>query len=58
MFLGGIKSGQAYLVAKRNQNQRKIISRNFDFNDKPICCKRDVLQVFEIKISTELFVSN
>ena len=26
MFLGRIKSGQAYLVAKRNQNPRKIMS--------------------------------
>ena len=58
MFLGRIKSGQAYLVAKRNQNQRKIMSRNFDFNNKPICCKRDILLAFEVKNSTELFVSN
>ena len=58
MFLGRIKSGQAYLVAKKNQNQRKIMFLNFDFINKPKCCKRDVLQVFEAKISTELFVSN
>ena len=54
--LGRIKSGQAYLVAKRNQNQRKIMSRNFDFNNKPICCKIDVLLAFEVNNSTELFV--
>ena len=58
MFLSRIKLGQAYLVAKRNQNQRKIMSRNFDFNNKPMYCKRDVLLAFEVKNSTELFVSN
>ena len=57
-FSGHIKSGQAYLVAKRNQNQRKTMFQNFDFINKPICCKINILQVFEAKISTELFVSN
>ena len=46
MFLGRIKSGQAYLVAKGDQNQRKIMSRNFGFINIPICYKRDVLQAF------------
>ena len=58
MFLGSVKSGQAHLVAIRNQNQRKIMSQNFDIINKPICCKRDVLQAFEAKNSTEFFVSN
>ena len=49
MFLVCIKSGQAYLVAKRNQNQRKIMFQNFDFINKPICCTMDVLQAFEAK---------
>ena len=41
-----------------NQNQRKTMFQNFDFINKPICCKINILQVFEAKISTELFVSN
>ena len=57
-ILGHIKSGQAYLVAKRNQNQRKTMFQNFDFLNKPICSKINILQVFEAKISTELFISN
>ena len=32
----GIKSGKAYLVVYRNQNQRKIIPRNSDLINKPI----------------------
>ena len=31
---------------------------NLNLFDKPICCNRDVLQAFEVKISAELFVSN
>ena len=58
MYLGCIKSGQTYLVAKRNQNERKTMFQNFDFINKPICCKRDILQASEAKLSTELFVSN
>ena len=53
-----IKSEQVYLVAKKDQNQRHIMPQNFDFINKPICCKRDVSQAFEAKDSTELFVSN
>ena len=56
--LGRIKSGKAYLMAKQDQNQRHIMPQNFDFINKPICCKIDVLQAFEAKNSTELFVSN
>ena len=41
-----------------NQNQRKIMSHNFDLINKPICCKREVLQAFHTNVSTELFVSN
>ena len=32
--------------------------QNFDFINKPICCKINILQVFKAKISTELIVSN
>ena len=32
--------------------------QNFDFFNKPICCKRYVLQGFKAKNSTESFVSN
>ena len=49
MFLGRIKSAKAYFTAKWNQNQRHIMSQNLDFINKPICCKRDVLQAFEAK---------
>ena len=58
MFLGFIKSGKADLVVLGNQNARKIMSCNFDFINKPICFKRDVLWAFEANISTELFLSN
>ena len=58
MVLGHTKSGQAYLVAKRDQNQRHIMPQNSDFINKAICCQRDVLQAFEAENSTELFVSN
>ena len=47
-----------YLMAKRNQNQRKTMSGDFDFINKSMCCRRDVLQAFKAKGSTELFVSN
>ena len=50
MFLGRIKSGQAYLVISSNQCQRKIMSRNFDLINKTICCKKDVLQAFKAKL--------
>ena len=51
MFLCHIKTEQAYLVAKRDQNRRHIMPQNFDFINKPTCCKkkRDVLQAFEAK---------
>ena len=54
MFLvsGHTKTGQVH------QYQRKITSLNFNLINKPIFCKRDVLWVFEAKMSTELFVSN
>ena len=33
-------------------NQRNTMSCNFDFNNKPMCFKIDVLSEFEAKIST------
>ena len=50
MFLGHTNSVQAYLVAKRDQNQEHIIPQNFDFINKAIYCQRDVLRAFEAKI--------
>ena len=32
--------------------------RNFDLFNKPVYCKRDLLQAFEAKVVAELFVSN
>ena len=58
MFLDRIKSGQRYLVAKRDQNRRHIMSHNFDFINKAICYQRNALRAFEANNSTELFVSN
>ena len=47
MCPGHIKS---HLVLQQKQNQRKIISRNFDLINKTICCKRDGLRTFEEKM--------
>ena len=58
MFLGRIKSGKPYLVAKGDQNQRKIMSRNFGFINKPYVVKEMFYRHFKQKNSTELFVSN
>ena len=55
MFSDPKKSEQRYFVFGR---KRKIISCNIDSFNKPICCKREVLQTFQTKLSTELLVSN
>ena len=35
-----------------------IMSHNFDLTNKPICCERDGLRIFEVKMSNEPFVSH
>ena len=38
---------RSYKIRARNQNQRKIISHNFNLNNKRMHCKRHILRAFE-----------
>ena len=58
MVLGAIKLQQAHMVLSTKQNQNQIMSRDLDFDSQTICCKRDVLRVFEAKLSSALFALN